>query len=193
MIDYLDTISVSISMSLDACTVNATNGLKLGKGNIIKLFLISFCFGLAQFLMPLLGYLIGASFKQYLESFIPWIAFTFLLLLSIKSLIEFVKERKSMKENVEIAKKNTISIWDILFQSFATSIDALCIGFVYINYNINEALLVFTIIGIITLSLSFISSILANLLAKPLVKWAALISSIVFFLVGLKILLEGLL
>ncbi len=156
MIDWVNTVSISVSMSLDACSVNAANGIKEENIKPIKLVLISLCFGVAQFLMPLIGYLVGLSFKQYIESFIPWIAFGLLLLLSIKSLIDWIKEIKQKNEE-EVKKEKRIKISEILIQTVATSIDALCIGFVYIDSPITEALIIFATIGLITWALSFLT------------------------------------
>lgn len=192
MIDWVNTVSISVSMSLDACSVNAANGIKEENIKPIKLILISLCFGVAQFLMPLIGYLVGLSFKQYIESFIPWIAFGLLLLLSIKSLIDWIKEIKQKNEE-EVKKEKRIKISEILIQTVATSIDALCIGFVYIDSPITEALIIFTVIGLITWALSFLTGFFSKYLSKLLNKWSGLIASIVFFAIGLKILLEGIL
>lgn len=192
MIDWVNTVSISVSMSLDACSVNAANGIKEENIKPIKLVLISLCFGVAQFLMPLIGYLVGLSFKQYIESFIPWIAFGLLLLLSIKSLIDWIKEIKQKNEE-EVKKEKRIKISEILIQTVATSIDALCIGFVYIDSPITEALIIFTVIGLITWALSFLTGFFSKYLSKLLNKWSGLIASIVFFAIGLKILLEGIL
>lgn len=192
MIDWVNTVSISVSMSLDACSVNAANGIKEENIKPIKLVLISLCFGVAQFLMPLIGYLVGLSFKQYIESFIPWIAFGLLLLLSIKSLIDWIKEIKQKNEE-EVKKEKRIKISEILIQTVATSIDALCIGFVYIDSPITEALIIFATIGLITWALSFLTGFFSKYLSKLLNKWAGLIASIVFFAIGLKILLEGIL
>lgn len=192
MIDWVNTVSISVSMSLDACSVNAANGIKEENIKPIKLVLISLCFGVAQFLMPLIGYLVGLSFKQYIESFIPWIAFGLLLLLSIKSLIDWLKEIKQ-KDEKEVQKEKRIKISEILIQTIATSIDALCIGFVYIDSPITEALIIFTVIGLITWALSFLTGFFSKYLSKLLNKWSCLIASIVFFAIGLKILLEGIL
>lgn len=192
MIDWVNTVSISVSMSLDACSVNAANGIKEENIKPIKLVLISLCFGIAQFLMPLIGYLVGLSLKQYIESFIPWIAFGLLLLLSIKSLIDWIKEIKQ-KDEKEIQKEKRIKISEILIQTVATSIDALCIGFVYIESPITEALIIFVTIGLITWVLSFLTGFFSKYLSKLLNKWSGLIASIVFFAIGLKILLEGIL
>lgn len=190
-------ILLSISLALDASSVNIANGMSK---NIKKkeLFLCSFIFGVFQFLMPLFGYLIGTSFKDKLESIIPYISFSLLLILSIKSLIEFIKEiRINKKEENSESKKikeevKRISFLKILIEGIATSIDALCIGFIYIAYSINEALIIFGIIGIITLILSFLAGILSKFFLNRFSKYASLITAFIFLLVGIKILVEGL-
>ena len=96
-------------------------------------------------------------------------------------------------ENVEPRKEKTISFIDILVQSIATSIDALCIGFVYMSYSIPNAMIVFSIIGITTFVLSFLCVFLAKQIAGSLEKWAGLIAALVFVGIGIKILLEGIL
>lgn len=192
MIDWIDCILTSLSMSVDAMTVNATNGLTEKNMSKIKMIIISLSFGIFQFVMPTIGYFIGFSFKEQLETWIPWIAFVLLVFLGIKSFIDWLKEFKDRKKDAERIEKKITPI-DILIQSIATSIDALCIGFVYLSYSISNALIVFGIIGIVTFSLSFICVFLAKQIAGPIEKWAGLIAAIVFVGIGLKILLEGIL
>lgn len=193
MIDWIDCILTSISMSVDAMTVNATNGLTEKNMSKLKMILISLSFGIFQFVMPTIGYFIGYSFKDELENLIPWIAFALLLLLGIKSFIDWFKEFRARKKDEEEIKEKKISLLDIFVQSVATSIDALCIGFVYLSYSISNALIVFMIIGIVTFTLSFLCVFLAKQIAGPLEKWAGLIASVVFIVIGIKILLEGIL
>ena len=188
--DFIEVTLTSISMSIDAMTVNASNGIREKNMSIVKMIIISLVFGVFQFIMPLIGYLIGSTFKGAIENILPWIAFSLLLLLSIKSLIEWIKERKEKEEEIKVKK---ISPLDILMQGIATSIDALCIGFVYLSLNIGEALIVFGIIGITAFILPFLTIIFARYLAKYLEKWAGLIASIVFLGIGIKILFEGIL
>ncbi len=192
MIDWINTLLTSVSMSIDAMTVNATNGLKEKNMPIWKMILISLSYGVFQFIMPCIGYFVGFSFKEQLEKYIPWIAFILLGLLAVKSLIEWIKEFKEIKEEERIEEKK-IGFLEVIWQDVATAIDALCIGFVYLELSIPNAMIVFTIIGVVTFILSFLSVLLAKQLAKYLEKWAGLIAAIVFFAVGLKILLEGIL
>ena len=190
MLDWFNIVLTSLSMSVDAMTVSAVDSIQEKNMKKIKSILIALVFGLFQFIMPIIGYFIGYSFKDILEAYIPWIAFSLLTLLSIKSLIDWIKDRKKKDEGEEANKK--ISILEILVQGISTSIDALCIGFVYLNLNIANAMIVFSIIGITTFLLSLLTSLFGNLLANKLEKWAGLIAAIVFLAVGLKILIEGL-
>ena len=191
MIDWVNTLLTSISMSIDAMTVSATNGLKEKDMPIWKMVLISLSFGIFQFIMPCIGYFAGYAFKEKLEKYIPWIAFALLSALAIKSFIEWLKDfRKNDDEPIE-AKK--IGFFEVLWQDVATAIDALCIGFVYLELSIGDALIVFAVIGCVTFVLTFGTALLAKQLAKYLEKWAGLIAAIVFLGVGLKILLEGIL
>ena len=190
MLDWVNIVLTSLSMSVDAMTVSAVDSIQEKNMKKTKSILIALVFGLFQFIMPIIGYFIGYSFKDILEAYIPWIAFSLLTLLSVKSLIDWIKDRKKKDEGEEVNKK--ISILEILVQGISTSIDALCIGFVYLNLNIANAMIVFSIIGITTFLLSLLTSIFGNLLANKLEKWAGLIAAIVFLAVGLKILIEGL-
>lgn len=195
--DIVNVILTSLSMSVDAMTVGAIDGLEEKDMKMVKVILIALTFGIFQAIMPIIGYFIGFSFKDVLETYIPYIAFTLLLILSIKSLIDFIKElkeRKKQKENneTEIVKTKKIKVTTILFQGVATSIDALCIGFVFLDYDIPNAMLTFGIIGITTFILTLLTTTFGSKLASKLERWASLIASIVFLAIGLKILIEGL-
>ena len=184
--DYLNVFITSLSMSMDASTVGAVDGVKEVGMKIKKKMLIAFLFGFLQFLMPLIGYFIGYSFKEYIVAYIPYIAFSLLFLLALKSFIDFLKS----SNNNEIVKEK-ISFKEIIIQGIATSIDAFSIGFVFLNYGIKDAMITFVIIGIVTFILSFIAINLGNLIASKLEKYSGLISALIFLAVGIKILIEG--
>lgn len=195
--DIVNVILTSLSMSVDAMTVGAIDGLEEKDMKMVKVILIALTFGIFQAIMPIIGYFVGFLFKDVLETYIPYIAFTLLLILSIKSLIDFIKElneKKKQKENneIEIVKTKKIKVTTILFQGVATSIDALCIGFVFLDYDIPNAMLTFGIIGITTFILTLLTTTFGSKLASKLEKWASLIASIVFLAIGLKILIESL-
>ena len=193
MIDWINTMTVSVSMAVDCMTIGAADGVQHPEMKKRKIFFLSFIFGLFQGSMPIIGYFIGFSFRDALEKYIPWIAFGLLSLLGIKSIVSWIIERVKKKKGEEEEEKKELTIPTILLQGIATSIDALCIGFIYLSYPIPEAMLVFGIIGAVTFALSVLATFLGRLLGKFLENWAELISGICFILVGLKILLESIL
>ncbi len=213
--DWANVIIVALTVSVDAMTVCATDSIVEKKMKIAKLAFIALTFGVFQFLMPYIGYLVGYSFQQELEAYIPWIAFALLTLLGIKSIIDWAKEfqednkqrkmeklresgaqnpfivgaRVTLVEEREDEKKLTIPT--ILVQGVATSIDALCIGFVYLDYTMDNALIAFATIGASTFTLSFLAGLLGTKVAKKLERWATLIAGLVFVAIALKILIES--
>ena len=194
-VDILTMILTSVSMSIDAMTVNATNGLEEKTINQGKMLFLSFLFGLFQFGMPVLGYFVGQTFEQYVSAYIPWIGFGLLMLLGIKSLVDWIKETVERKEKggSEEPREKEIGVGRMFVEAIATSIDALCIGFAYMWLPIGEAMLFFGVIGITTFILSYLSILLAKWLAKWLQNWAGLLAAAVFMGIAIKILLEGLL
>ena len=193
-VDILTMILTSVSMSIDAMTVNATNGLEEKTIKQGKMVFLSFLFGLFQFGMPVLGYFVGQTFEQYVSAYIPWIGFGLLMLLGIKSLVDWIKEIvERKKDGSEEPREKEISVGKMLVEAIATSIDALCIGFAYMWLPIGEAMLFFGVIGITTFILSYLSLLLAKWLAKWLQNWAGLLAAAVFMGIAIKILLEGLL
>ena len=193
-VDILTMILTSVSMSVDAMTVNATNGLEEKTIKQGKMVFLSFLFGIFQFGMPVLGYFVGQTFEQYVSAYIPWIGFGLLVLLGIKSLVDWIKETAERKKGgSEEPREKEISVGKMFVEAIATSIDALCIGFAYMWLPIGEAMLFFGVIGITTFILSYLSILLAKWLAKWLQNWAGLLAAAVFMGIAIKILLEGLL
>lgn len=206
MIDWVNTILVSISMSVDCMTVGATDGIKEPNMKKSKIFLLTFFFGLFQYLMPTIGYFIfyfvvnyglSETVTEKMTTYVPWIAFILLSLLGIKNIFEWVKEKVEEKKHKENQEDNneqikSLNLPNMLIQGVATSIDALCIGFVYspLEYDILNSQLIFLTIGVVTFVLSSITTLTGKKVGKYLINWAGLIAGIVFIAIGLKILLE---
>ena len=191
--DWINVLSISVSMSIDAMVVGSADGLNEPQISVRKMLLIALAFGVFQFGMPTIGYFVGYAFKEALTVAIPWIAFSLLTLLAVKSFVEFIKDLK-VKEEEKVAK--TLRFPELMMQAVATSIDALCIGFVFLTYQVGEAMISFSIVGVTTFALSFLMVLLGKFLGtkiKIFQKYAGLFAAIVFFGIGLKILLEGIL
>lgn len=216
-IDWLEATLTSLSMSVDCMTIGATDGIKEPDMKKGKLFLLTFFFGFFQYLMPTIGYFIlylivhfglSQEVTSQLEKYIPWIAFLLLGFLGVKNIIDWIKdfkaEKKKQKENIDNnkdtesttetqPKEEKLTFGMMILQSIATSIDALCIGFVYspLKFSISQSQLIFMEIGLVTMFTSTITTLFGRKIGKYIIRWAGLIAGIVFIGIGLKILIES--
>lgn len=173
---------IAIAVSMDAFAVSICKGLvmkKIEKKNAIK---IGLYFGIFQAGMPILGYLLGKQFEQFVQNIDHWIAF---ILLSFIGL-EMIKESfDDSKENDKLDFKTMFIL------SIATSIDALTIGITYAFFKVN-IIIASTIIGITTFAFSVIGVFIGNKFGAKFKNQAEIIGGIILILIGLKILLEHL-
>lgn len=197
MISWTDFLLVPVTMSFDCMTVGATDGIKEYNMKKWKIILCSFLFGLFQGVMPVIGYFIGHYVQNWFgdqkEIIVGWVAFTLLMLLSLKSFYEWIKGLKEGEKDEEAENGNAqgeyLTIGKMFTQAIATSIDALSIGFVYMDREIGWAMGFFATIGVVTWVLSILAILFGRVLGPKLEKWGDLIAAIVFCLVAVKIVL----
>ena len=65
----------AIGLAADAFAVSVCKGLSSGKPQKSNYLAVGLWFGGFQALMPLLGYLLGRAFEQYISAVDHWIAF----------------------------------------------------------------------------------------------------------------------
>ena len=81
-----------IALAMDAFAVSICKGIKMKKLRWSHLVIIAIFFGGFQMLMPLIGWLLGSQFVQYIEKFDHWIAFGLLAFIGVKMAIESFKK-----------------------------------------------------------------------------------------------------
>lgn len=179
---------VAVSLSMDAFAVAVCKGLGMIKINYKRGLLIALFFGVFQALMPLIGWILGVQFEEYIVSFDHWIAFVLLGFIGGKMIVEAFE-----KEKEEECKCDKFSVGELFVLAIATSIDALAVGitFALIAPSIGIVGAV-SLIGVITFALSFVGVVIGNKFGSKYKKWAELAGGIILCLMGLKILLEHL-
>lgn len=179
---FLILLLIAIGLSMDCFAVAIGTGFGNKQLKTISFLKISVFFGIAHFVMPLLGWLVGYAFKSHIESYDHWIAFLLLLIIGIKMLIESGK--KSEEKSFTIDRPVVI-----LLLTIATSIDALIVG-------LSLALLGFNLFfSVIIISISaFLISFAGFLIGKRVGCFcgnkAEIIGGIILILIGIKILFE---
>lgn len=181
--DLLTIILIGIGLSMDALAVSVMGGVSLKKLHVRHAILIAFAFGFFQALMPLIGWAVGLTLKDYIQSFDHWIAFGLLAFVGGKMVYEsfLIKEEEK--------GKNILDIRTLLILAVATSIDALAVG---INFGLLQIslLLAVVIIGLITFVLCFLGVYVGNRFGHIFENKLELIGGLILIGIGGKILAE---
>lgn len=175
---------IAVALSLDAAAVSAANGAHHYRMSLVKALRISLFFGLFQFFMPLIGWLIGFGLEKIISQFDHWVAFSLLSILGIKMILESLKS----------VDEKTIDIHNIkilFLLSVATSIDALVVGMTFALLPINIWLAV-AIIGLTTFVISFFSIYIGKKCGEQWGRKAEIVGGLVLVLIGIRILLDHL-
>lgn len=174
---------IAIGLSMDAFAVAVCKGLSVCGVKKRHYFIVGLYFGGFQGLMPLIGYLLGVSFKSYIESFDHWIAFVLLSLIGAN----MIKESREKEEETDCS----FSFKAMFPLAIATSIDALAVGvtFAFLSVDIVPAV---SFIAVITFVLSAVGVKIGNVFGARYKSKAEFAGGLVLILMGLKILLEHL-
>lgn len=178
---------IGIGLSMDAFAVAVCKGLCMVRVNKKQAVIIALFFGGFQFLMPVLGWLLGTQFESYIVSFDHWIAFVLLSFIGGKMIYEAVSEEES--EVCEVDKR--LDLKELFLLAIATSIDALAVGitFAFLRVSILPAA---GLIGVTTFALSILGVVIGNRFGSRYKKKAEICGGVILILIGVKILLEHL-
>ena len=183
----LTSILLAFGLAMDACAVSVADGIKYNKLKVTKIALIALSFGLFQGVMPLTGYLVGSIVLSQIEHVIPFIALLILTFLGVRMIYQGIK---CEGDSCPTCEKLTFKL--ILIQAFATSIDALSVGFTIANYNIYEALICTSIVALITFSLCFVAILLGEKIGSKIGCRAQTFGGVILVLIGLEIFITSL-
>lgn len=175
---------IALGLAMDAFAVSLTAGFKVDekqKGKIaIKLGVF---FGLAQGIMPVIGWFFGTNFQRFIEGIDHWIALILLIIIGGKMIVE------SFKDEEEDDDKNFFSNKNLIMLAIATSIDALAVGITFGCLSVNillSAIIIALVTGILCTIAVYIGKVCGTLLQGK----AELFGGIVLVLIGVKIFLE---
>ncbi len=200
----VQSLLISVSLSMDAFAVSLSNGLTAKKMPVKYMILTALSFGLFQGIMPLIGYLLGSLFEKWIEVAVPIIGFCILFLLGAKmifdSVRDIVKEKKvKEKETDNLSCPNCLEaeekpykfgVKTLIIQSVATSIDALTVGLVYIGKSAVETYVTFALIAVITFGICVGGVFIGQKFGDKLKSKSGILGGLILIAIGLKLLIE---
>lgn len=184
----LDIVLLGVGLSMDAFAVAICKGLAMRKVNKGQMLVIALFFGGFQALMPLIGWALGNTFAKKITAYDHWIAFTLLLYVGGKMIIDAIREWKE-KDTVE-EMDPPLDIKELTLLAIATSIDALACGVTFsfeANFNILKSI---AIIGVTTFIISAGGVYVGNIFGDRYKAKAQLLGGVILVFLGIKILLE---
>ncbi|MEG1139945.1 MAG: manganese efflux pump MntP family protein [Lachnospiraceae bacterium] len=184
---FLELFLTGIGVSMDAFAVSICKGLNMRKMNYAHAFIYALFFGGFQAIMPLIGWILGTGFKNYITAVDHWIAFILLTIIGGKMLYEaFTK-----KEEEGVNEEERLNLKEVLIMAIATSIDALAIGVTFAFLGVNIWLAI-AVIGVTTFIISYFGVVVGNVFGNKYEKKAEIMGGIILILIGVKLLLEHL-
>ncbi|NCB30207.1 MAG: manganese efflux pump [Clostridia bacterium] len=177
---------ISVGLSMDAFAVSVCKGLAAKTVGFRHVVTAGLWFGGFQALMPLLGYLLGTTFEQYITAVDHWVVFALLALIGGNMI------RDALAPAEEEQPDACFGWWTMLVMALATSVDALAVGITFALLPEVNIVAAVSCIGIITFLLSAIGIKAGALFGTKYSAKAELLGGAILILIGLKILLEHL-
>ncbi len=174
---------IAVGLSMDAFAVSVCKGLSVKRVSVRHALLTGLYFGGFQFLMPVLGWLLGYRFEALIVSVDHWIAFLLLALIGGNMVRESFTDAEKLDDD--------FGFRTMLLLAIATSIDALAVGvtFAFLTVRILPAA---GLIGVVTFLLSGAGVYIGHVFGARFKAGAERLGGIILILIGLKILLEHL-
>ena len=175
---------IAVGLSMDAFAVAVCKGLAMKKCTWTKAGIVGLYFGVFQAGMPLIGYVLGVQFKDFITSIDHWIAFILL------GIIGFNMVKESLEQDTESCDAS-VDVRTMLLLAIATSIDALAVGvtFAFLEVRIFPAI---AFIGCTTFFISVIGVKVGTAFGARYKSRAERTGGIILILIGFKILMEHL-
>ena len=170
---------------MDAFAVSVCKGLALQRVSWKECCIAGAWFGGFQALMPLLGYLLGTQFEQFVTSVDHWIAFVLLGIIGGNMIREALSKDEDKLDG-------SLAFKTMLLLAIATSIDALAVGITFAFLPGTRIVPAVALIGTITFAFSAAGIRLGSVVGLRFKRKAEFAGGGILILLGTKILLEHL-
>lgn len=179
----VEIVILGLALSMDAFAVTISNSFAYPNISRARSFSMPLAFGFFQFLMPVVGFVLGQLVSDFITQYAGIITFVILGFIGGKMIWDAFHE-----EEGEEASGQTLTMPVLLFQAVATSIDALAVGVSFAALEVN-VLTSSGIIGITTALTCIVALVIGKRFGNALGEKATIIGGAVLVLIGLKSLL----
>ena len=180
-LNLYEIVLIAVALGCDAFAVGLGVGCQYCAPR--QIFRLAFHFGLFQFMMPLIGWLLGKYILAWTKTWGPWIAFGLLMYIGIRMVREGLKPAEEKAECVDPTKG-----FSLVMLSVATSIDALGVGFSLgvLNQNL---FMVAVWIGLVAAAMTWLAMKIGNRLSQRFAHRMEVFGGLILVLIAFKLLL----
>ncbi len=182
--EFIATAATGASLAMDAFSVSICIGLCHDRISAKKVLTVGGAFGLFQFFMPLLGGVIAGGLSGFFSTWTPWIAAALIVWVAVNMI------REAAGGGEEDCSSMTITLRSMTLLSFATSLDALAVGF-SIESTGGSALSLAVLAGIITFALSATGTLVGKKLGSRFGRKAEYAGGGVLLVIAARIILQA--
>ncbi len=185
--EFISTLFIALSLAADCFAVSLGGSCGLLNLRYIRVFRTAMAFGLAQAIMPTLGWLAGRMVNTYIAGYDHWIVFGLLTIVGGRMIWEAFQSKEGEKAGLDITRG-----WLLFTLAVATSIDALAVG-LSLAFLETHILLAALIIGLVAFLMSNLGFYVGRKVGGVLGRWAKLIGGLILIGIGLRVLISHLL
>lgn len=174
---------IAVGLSMDALAVAIASGLAARRMRLRQALRVAIFFGLFQALMPMIGWLAGLGFREFISGVDHWVAFGLLVFIGGKMIVESFEIKDVNSET------GPMSLATLLLLSLATSIDALAVGLSLAMLKapiVGPALL----IGAVTFMISLLGGLIGSRVGHCFESKIEALGGLILIGIGVKILIE---
>ena len=176
-------IIIGLGLAMDAFAVSIAAGAGYRQLKIQHAIRMALFFGGFQAMMPVIGWLAAATFKEQIKACDHWVAFGILLAVGTRMIYEAFKIDRATNPS------NPANLAVLLTLAVATSIDALAVGITLTLVTDSVAAAVI-IIGLITFALSWLGCFIGKRIGHLFENKIEIIGGCILIAIGVKILIE---
>ena len=176
-------LMLGVGLAMDAFSVSLANGLNEPCMKRKKMVGVAALFGFFQALMPLIGWICVHTVLNYFSAFekmIPWIALALLGWIGGNMIYDGMK-------NQDDDTCQAVGLKALLVQGFATSIDALSVGFTISGHNWAQALMTCGLIAAVTFVICYGGILIGKKAGTKLAGKAGILGGAILVFIGLEI------
>jgi manganese efflux pump family protein len=182
--DVLSLLFIALSLSADCFAVSICGSISMTKLKAAPVLRTALAFGIAQAVMPLIGWAVGRSVVNFISSYAFWVAFGLLLIVGGRMLWEAFHNKGD--DCADITRGVLL-----ITMAIATSIDALAVGLSFAFLDTNIAL-ASSIIGVVAFLLTIVGFTIGRKVGGLLGERAKILGGLVLIGIGIRILVENL-